>query len=103
MTLSKSQYIRGLQCPRSLWLYKHRPKLRAEPKEETAALFATGYRVGDLAKALFSGGMAMDTFANLHRLKDPSRRDEIRRALLDYCHLDTLAMVRIYELLVTSI
>ena len=81
MTLSKSQYIRGLQCPKSLWLYKHRPKLRAEPKEETEALFATGYRVGDLAKTLFPGGVEMDTFANLYRLKDLSRRDEIRRAL----------------------
>ena len=57
MTLSKSQYIRGLQCPRSLWLYKHRPELRAQPEEETEALFATGYRVGDLAKELFPGGM----------------------------------------------
>ncbi len=103
MTLSKSQYIRGLQCLKSLWLYKHRPKLRAEPKEETEALFATGYRVGDLAKALFPGGMEMDTFADLHRLKDPSRRDEIRRALLEYCRLDTLAMVQIYERLATLV
>jgi hypothetical protein len=44
-----------------------------------------------------NGGMAMDTFANLHRLKDPSQRESIRQALLDYCRLDTLAMVRIYQ------
>lgn len=44
-----------------------------------------------------NGGMAMDTFANLHLLKDQTRREEIRQALLAYCHLDTLAMVRIYE------
>lgn len=44
-----------------------------------------------------NGGMAMDTFANLHRLKDPNKRDNIRQALLDYCRLDTLAMVRIYQ------
>lgn len=39
----------------------------------------------------------MDTFANLHLLKDKSKRDEIRKDLLAYCHLDTLAMVRIFE------
>lgn len=44
-----------------------------------------------------NGGMAMDTFANLHLLKDRVRRDEIRSDLLAYCHLDTLAMVRIFE------
>ena len=44
-----------------------------------------------------NGGDAMDTFANLHRLEDFSKRDEIRDDLLKYCHLDTLAMVRIWE------
>ena len=44
-----------------------------------------------------NGGDAMDTFANLHLLKDKSKIDEIKKDLLDYCHLDTLAMVRILE------
>ena len=48
-----------------------------------------------------NGGMAMDTFANLHLLKDKSQREEIRNDLLAYCHLDTLAMVRIWEKLKT--
>lgn len=39
----------------------------------------------------------MDTFANLHLLKDKSKRDEIRKDLLAYCHLDILAMVRVFE------
>ena len=43
------------------------------------------------------GGMAMDTFANLYLLKDPAQREEICRNLLAYCHLDTLAMVRIWK------
>jgi len=42
-----------------------------------------------------NGGDAMDTFANLHLLKDKSKLDNIRKDLLAYCHLDTLAMVRI--------
>jgi hypothetical protein len=44
-----------------------------------------------------NGGDAMDTYANLHLLKDLSKRDEIRKDLLAYCHLDTLAMVKIWE------
>ena len=44
-----------------------------------------------------NGGDAMDTFANLYLLKEKSKRDEIRKDLLAYCHLDTLAMVRIFE------
>ena len=44
-----------------------------------------------------NGGDAMDTFANLYLLKDQSKRDEIRKDLLAYCRLDTLAMVRIWE------
>ncbi len=50
-----------------------------------------------------NGGDAMDTFANLHLLKDKSKRDDIRKDLLAYCHLDTLAMVRIYEKLLKII
>jgi len=48
-----------------------------------------------------NGGDAMDTFANLYLLKDQSKRDEIRKDLLAYCRLDTLAMVRIWEKLKT--
>ncbi len=57
MTLSKSQYIRGLQCPRSLWLYKKRPELRSEPEAERTARFESGDEVGELARGLFPGGV----------------------------------------------
>ncbi|MDF1881270.1 DUF2779 domain-containing protein [Sulfurimonas sp. MAG313] len=48
-----------------------------------------------------NGGDAMDTFANLYLLKDVCKRDQIRKDLLAYCRLDTLAMVRIWEKLHT--
>ena len=44
-----------------------------------------------------NGGDAMDTFANLHLLKDKSQLKEIKKDFLAYCRLDTLAMVRIFE------
>jgi len=57
MTLSKSQYIRGLQCHKSLWLYKNNPELRDAPDQQTESLFNTGYTVGELAKELFPDGI----------------------------------------------
>jgi hypothetical protein len=57
MTLSKSQYIRGLQCHKSLWLYKNNPELRDVPDQQTESLFNTGYTVGELAKELFPDGI----------------------------------------------
>ncbi len=60
MTLSKSQYIRALQCHKSLWLYKHKPELRDTPSSKSESLFNTGYQVGDLAKELFAGGVEIE-------------------------------------------
>jgi len=57
MTLSKSQYIRGLQCHKSLWLYKNNPELRNTPDKEQESLFNTGHTVGELAKELFPDGI----------------------------------------------
>ncbi len=57
MTLSKSQYIRGLQCHKSLWLYKNNPELRDAPDYAQESLFNTGHSVGELAKELFPNGV----------------------------------------------
>jgi len=56
MQLSKSQYMRGLQCPKALWLFKYRQELMAEPDARRQHLFDTGHRVGELAQQLFPGG-----------------------------------------------
>jgi len=57
VNLSKSQYIRGLQCPKSLWLYQHRRELMSEPDAQTQNRFDTGNEVGEVAKDLFPGGV----------------------------------------------
>ena len=57
MILSKSQYLRALQCPKSLWLYRHRPQLCRKPDAREESLFDRGVQVGDLAKGLFPGGV----------------------------------------------
>jgi hypothetical protein len=60
ITLSKSQYIRGLQCHKSLWLYKNKPELRDTPNQAQESLFNTGYDVGELAKQLFLNGVEIE-------------------------------------------
>ena len=56
MALSKSLYIRGLQCEKSLWLKKKRPEVLQAPDDSAQAVFDTGTSVGELACELFSGG-----------------------------------------------
>lgn len=53
--ISKSAYIRGLLCAKSLFLDKNHKELK-QISEGTNALFATGHQVGDLARNLFPGG-----------------------------------------------
>ncbi|ERJ27657.1 DUF2779 domain-containing protein [Campylobacter concisus] len=56
MALSKSLYIRGLQCKKSLWLKKKKPEVLQAPDDGAQAVFDTGTSVGELACELFSGG-----------------------------------------------
>jgi hypothetical protein len=43
------------------------------------------------------GGSAMEAWGEMILITDPANKDKMRQALLDYCKLDTLAMVRIYQ------
>ncbi len=55
--LSKSTFIKGVQCPKLLYLYKKRPYLRDRLSEEQKAKFKRGSNVGILAQELFPGGI----------------------------------------------
>ena len=56
MNLSKSLFVRGVKCPKSLWLYKKSDIPRDEPDQGQEARFETGRIVGELARKLFPGG-----------------------------------------------
>ena len=58
--LSKSQYMRGLQCHKSLWLFKFKHELREKPGPEQQAVFDSGTEVGILAQQLFPGGVNIE-------------------------------------------
>lgn len=55
--LSKSTFIRGLQCLKSLYLHKHRPFLRDRLSATQLNKFDRGHEVGALAHSLFPGGI----------------------------------------------
>ncbi len=55
--LSKSTFIRGVQCAKSLYLHKHRPFLRDKLSAEQLAKFNRGHQIGHLAQQLFPGGV----------------------------------------------
>lgn len=57
--LSKSTYIKGLQCEKALYLQKKHPYLRDKLSIEQRAIFQRGTDVGVLAQDLFPGGVNM--------------------------------------------
>jgi hypothetical protein len=55
--LSKTHYLRGLQCHKSLWLHHRRPDLRAPVSPALQRIFDQGRAVGDLARRRFPHGL----------------------------------------------
>ena len=55
--LSKSTFIRGLQCEKSLFLYKHHYRLKDPTPPSLQAVFDQGTNVGLLAQELFPNGV----------------------------------------------
>ncbi|HIK97025.1 MAG TPA: DUF2779 domain-containing protein, partial [Gammaproteobacteria bacterium] len=62
--LSKSQYIRGLQCHKSLWLLKGKKIKPKAPDEFLQAIFDEGTKVGEEAQKLFPGGKLIEFEGN---------------------------------------
>ena len=52
MAITKTDFMRGMQCPKMLWLDRHKPHLRVIPPETQARLDA-GNDFGDRAMAMF--------------------------------------------------
>ena len=56
-TISKSQYLKGIQCPKALWYYRYRRDLAPEISESLQFIFDIGHEVGELAQKYFKGGI----------------------------------------------
>jgi hypothetical protein len=55
--LSKSRFVKGLQCHKALWLLTHQPELQDAVTASQQAVFDAGTDVGILARGLFPGGI----------------------------------------------
>jgi hypothetical protein len=54
--LSKSSILKGIRCPKALYLTKNPPDFEIPPDPDLEAKFQTGKEVGSLAQQLFLGG-----------------------------------------------
>lgn len=74
--ISKSSYVKGLQCRKALYLYKYDYNLKSEVSAGTQKLFDTGHLVGEMAKGLFPGGTdcGMDITRNAERSVEMTRK-----------------------------
>jgi len=72
-TLSKSQFIQGLQCDKSLWLSINNPSLIASLKTEKKSTLKTGVDVGEYAQQLFPNGVKIDHSFNTRLMTDQTK------------------------------
>jgi hypothetical protein len=77
--LTKSIFIRGLQCYKSLYLLKNSPELRQDASEMRQSIFDQGVEVGILARKLFPGGKDAST----DQQKNPEKIIENTRRLIE--------------------
>ena len=54
--LSKSLILKGMQCPKALYLQKNPPDIKFPPQPGLEARYRAGHEVGILAQQLFPGG-----------------------------------------------
>ena len=62
VNISKSSFIRGKQCHKSLYLKKHYPELENKISKAQQAIFDGGTNVGLLAQQLFPGGIDLGKY-----------------------------------------
>jgi hypothetical protein len=55
--ISKTSYIKGLQCKKAVYLYKHYPKHKDALSSERLKRFSTGHEIGFMARKIFPGGI----------------------------------------------
>lgn len=76
MGLSKTDFIRGMQCPKMLWLDAHRPGLQVIP-ERTQQRLDSGNEFGDKARGMF--GPFTDVTEYIPNTKYLDKRKMVRR------------------------
>ena len=76
MAITKTDFMRGMQCPKMLWLDKHKPGLKVIPPEVQAKLDA-GNDFGDRAMGMFGPYVEMTAYRPGTRI--PDKAEMLRR------------------------
>ena len=89
MAITKTDFMRGMQCPKMLWLDRHKPRLRIIPPEVQERLDA-GNDFGDRAMAMFGPYEEMTVYRQGTRIPDKkamleNTRDALRRCVPVIC------------------
>ena len=75
MGITKTDFMRGMQCPKMLWLDKHKPGLRVIPREVQERLDA-GNDFGDQAMGMFGPYEEMTVYRPGTRIPDKKKMAE---------------------------
>ena len=75
--LSKSFFIKGVQCHKALYLQKYYPELKDPVPPSREALYQSGSEVGDIAHGLFPGGIEIPFEAGSYAQQVKLTRDAI--------------------------
>jgi predicted RecB family nuclease len=63
--LSKSSFIKGMQCKKALYLKNHFPELKDGISDNQQAIFDNGHYIGALARDLFPSGINLKDFFDM--------------------------------------
>ena len=66
VSLSKSKFLAGWQCPLRLWYDMRMPDLAPETPDSLQAIFDAGHKVGIIAHGLYPGGKIIEEDYNQH-------------------------------------
>ena len=80
MAVSKTDFVRGLQCKKMLWLDAHAPEYKIIPPEVQARLDA-GHEFGDQAMSIFGEFVETTTFRDDGRLNFAAMLEKTRTLL----------------------
>ena len=75
MGITKTDFMRGMQCRKMLWLDKHKPQMRVIPPETQARLDA-GNDFGDRAMGMFGPYEEMTVYRKGTRIPDKKKMAE---------------------------
>ncbi len=77
--LSKTLFIKGLQCHKTLYLHKFKPELRDEISDSMEDIFQSGRDLGRLAQKLFPGGVEIEYEGYSHKEQIGRTREEMKK------------------------